>query len=60
MIDASEVREDDEVYMQALHGAKTQIRSWQFADRKRHKDFMKHLLEKESNTSDQSEETEVE
>lgn len=55
-----EVREDDEVYMQALHGAKTQIRSWQFADRKRHKDFMKHLLEKESNTSDQSEETENE
>lgn len=41
-----EVREDDEVYMQALHGAKTQIRSWQFADRKRHQDFMKNLSDK--------------
>lgn len=55
-----EVREDDEVYMQALHGAKIQIRSWQFADRKRHLDFMKNLLEKESSTSKQSEETENE
>ena len=55
-----EVREDDEVYMQALHGAKTQIRSWQFADRKRHLDFMMHLQEKESKFDDQSEDSEVE
>ena len=55
-----EVREDDEVYMQALHGAKTQIRSWQFADRKRHLDFMMHLQEKESKSDDQSEDSEVE
>lgn len=55
-----EVREDDEVYMQALHGAKIQIRSWQFADRKRHLDFMKNLQEKESKSDDQSEETENE
>ena len=41
-----EVREDDEVYMQALHGAKTQIRSWQFSDRRRHQDFMKNLSDK--------------
>lgn len=53
------VREDDNSYIQALHGAKQQVRAWVFSDPKRHKDFMKNLQEKES-SDDQSKESEVE
>lgn len=55
----SNVREDDNSYIQALHGAKQQVRAWVFSDPKRHKDFMKNLQEKES-SDDQSEESETE
>lgn len=55
----SNVREDDNSYIQALHGAKQQVRAWVFSDPKRHKDFMKNLQEKES-SDDQSEESEAE
>ena len=40
------VREDDNSYIQALHGAKQQVRAWVFSDTKRHKDFMKNLQER--------------
>ena len=70
----SNVREDDNSYIQALHGAKQQVRAWVFSDAKRHKDFMKNINSlpaesndlnelnelNESNDADQSEETEAE
>lgn len=52
----SNVREDDNSYIQALHGAKQQVRAWVFSDAKRHKDFMKNI----NSLTDQSEETENE
>lgn len=55
----SNVREDDNSYIQALHGAKQQVRAWVFSDAKRHKDFMKNINSL-TDESDQSEETEVE
>ena len=55
----SNVREDDNSYIQALHGAKQQVRAWVFSDPKRHKDFMKNINALTAD-SDQSEETEVE
>ena len=68
------VREDDNSYIQALHGAKQQVRAWVFSDTKRHRDFMKNINSlpaesndpnelnelNESNDADQSEETENE
>ena len=55
----SNVREDDNSYIQALHGAKQQVRAWVFSDPKRHKDFMKNINALTADF-DQSEETEVE
>ena len=55
----SNVREDDNSYIQALHGAKQQVRAWVFSDPKRHKDFMKNINALTAD-SDQSEETENE
>ena len=55
----SNVREDDNSYIQALHGAKQQVRAWVFSDAKRHKDFMKNINSL-TDESDQSEETEAE
>lgn len=55
----SNVREDDNSYIQALHGAKQQVRAWVFSDAKRHKDFMKNI-NSFIDESDQSEETENE
>lgn len=55
----SNVREDDNSYIQALHGAKQQVRAWVFSDAKRHKDFMKNINSL-TDESDQSEETENE
>lgn len=55
----SNVREDDNSYIQALHGAKQQVRAWVFSDPKRHKDFMKNINSL-TDESDQSEETENE
>lgn len=52
----SNVREDDNSYIQALHGAKQQVRAWVFSDAKRHKDFMKNI----NSLTDESEETEAE
>lgn len=56
----SNVREDDNSYIQALHGAKQQVRAWVFSDPKRHKDFMKNInsLTDESDQSESSSETE--
>ena len=55
----SNVREDDNSYIQALHGAKQQVRAWVFSDAKRHKDFMKNINSL-TDSSDQSEESETE
>lgn len=55
----SNVREDDNSYIQALHGAKQQVRAWVFSDAKRHKDFMKNINSL-TDDSNQSEETENE
>ena len=55
----SNVREDDNSYIQALHGAKQQVRAWVFSDAKRHKDFMKNINSL-TDESDQSEESEAE
>lgn len=55
----SNVREDDNSYIQALHGAKQQVRAWVFSDAKRHKDFMKNINSL-TDESDQSEESETE
>lgn len=55
----SNVREDDNSYIQALHGAKQQVRAWVFSDAKRHKDFMKNINSL-TDESDQSEESEDE
>ena len=55
----SNVREDDNSYIQALHGAKQQVRAWVFSDAKRHKDFMKNINSL-TDESDQSEESENE
>ena len=55
----SNVREDDNSYIQALHGAKQQVRAWVFSDAKRHKDFMKNI-NSFTDESDQSEESETE
>lgn len=52
----SNVREDDNSYIQALHGAKQQVRAWVFSDAKRHKDFMKNI----NSLTDESEESEAE
>lgn len=52
----SNVREDDNSYIQALHGAKQQVRAWVFSDAKRHKDFMKNI----NSLTDESEESETE
>lgn len=52
----SNVREDDNSYIQALHGAKQQVRAWVFSDAKRHKDFMKNI----NSLTNESEESETE